>query len=260
MQCYTWSICGRRKVNEDRHLVFLNLNKKKKNINAVDLLAVFDGHGGKGVSDFLYKKIKELFIINEIDYNIITIDKLYEYMDKIADELKRTHIIFSKKSGSTMCMGIRVTNNHIWILNCGDSRAVICNSNDKAIPLTIDHKPCNKNEYDRIVKLGGQPIKEKNDDCRIKSLSVSRSFGDLDTSPYIIHTPDITLYNISKHKFIIFACDGLWDVFENQEAVDFVLKLMKINNDICINYSEELVKKAYSKKSYDNITVIVYFI
>ena len=59
------------------------------------------------------------------------------------------------------------------------------------------------------------------------------------------------------------ACDGLWDVIESQEAVDFVLKNCydentRINKNL--NIAKSLAEFAYNKDSLDNITIIIVFL
>ena len=54
-------------------------------------------------------------------------------------------------------------------------------------------------------------------------------------------------------SFIILACDGLWDVMEDQQAVDFVLRYQHERNDI----SQHLVNEALRRGSTDNVTVVV---
>ena len=62
-------------------------------------------------------------------------------------------------------------------------------------------------------------------------------------------------------EFVIVACDGLWDVFEDQEAVDFVRDHVDANGK---KSREEvasfLIKEALRLGSTDNITVIVYWL
>ena len=52
------------------------------------------------------------------------------------------------------------------------------------------------------------------------------------------------------------ACDGLWDVFRDQEAVDFVLDRIA-EKELVAKY---LVEEALKKGSTDNITVSVAFL
>jgi hypothetical protein len=57
---------------------------------------------------------------------------------------------------------------------------------------------------------------------------------------------------IPDDQFIILASDGLWDVFDNQEAVDTVRKVADKNKA-----AEELVKKALKLGTSDNVSVII---
>ena len=95
-------------------------------------------------------------------------------------------------------------------------------------------------------------------DWRIKNLSLSRAFGDIECTPYVTHLPQIYCRKLSKgDKFLILACDGLWDVLSNQDAVDFILDLENI--EYKGNYAKALAEYALDKGSMDNITVIIYY-
>ena len=71
----------------------------------------------------------------------------------------------------------------------------------------------------------------------------------------LIAEPDVLIFDIDvlKPKFMILATDGLWDVFSNEEAVEFI----KQSLDKPLYGARDLVKEAYSRGSLDNITVIV---
>jgi len=57
------------------------------------------------------------------------------------------------KSGSTaVCVLISPT--HLYVANCGDSRAVMCR-NGRVSFSTLDHKPINPAEKERIQNAGG---------------------------------------------------------------------------------------------------------
>ena len=268
MKTYINSFIGKRPSNEDEYSVLVNINgndKKKHNIN---LFCVFDGHGGNTVSKFLKKIVPTVFgdINNKIDFilnkNINTkkINKVFDNIKSLLDKKYGTQAIHC---GSTACIAIEfynIKNQHkMVVFNVGDSRLVKCNNYYIAEQLTNDHKPNQIHEKRRITGLGGK-IEYDGFDWRIKNLSLSRAFGDNDTIPYITHIPDIYSYNINKDdKFIILACDGVWDVLSNQEAVDYILGLMLEYPDKSkCNYAEELTKYTYSKKSTDNITIIIH--
>src|SRR5690606_32128985 len=103
-------------------------------------------------------------------------------------------------------------------------------------------------------------------DFRIKDLSVSRAFGDLKAEPFVTCMPDIKRIKLGKkEKFFVLACDGLWDVLDDQTVVNFVLlncydlkTLKRINHDI--NIANKLAEFAISKGSTDNVTVHVVFL
>ena len=80
----------------------------------------------------------------------------------------------------------------------------------------------------------------------------------MDTAPYVTHKPDIFKYKLHKgDKYIIFACDGLWDVVSNSKATDFVNKLIK--KKYTGNIAKQLAEYAI-KGSYDNVTVSILFL
>jgi len=141
---------------------------------------------------------------------------------------------------------------------------MICNSHNIANPLTKDHKPHVVEEKNRIHELDGT-IEFDGDDWRIGNLSLARAFGDLDTSPYVSHIPDIFKYTIQKNdKFIVLSCDGLWDVLSNQDVANFILEYLikiekkEINSNVDI--AKDLAEYAIKEGSMDNITIIIIFL
>lgn len=125
-----------------------------------------------------------------------------------------------------------------WELTCanlGDSRAVLFNQN-QVIPLSEDHKPSNPEEKSRIESAGGHVSRNRVDG----DLALSRAFGDfsfknesLEPHEYkIIAIPDVT-HRIVKDdddsdpiSFVVLACDGIWDVFSNEDLVNTVRQHM----------------------------------
>jgi protein phosphatase 1G len=126
---------------------------------------------------------------------------------------------------------VAATPDTLWCANAGDSRAVVCRDG-VAIPLSFDHKPNSEIESTRITKAGGF-VEATNGFFRVNgNLNLSRSIGDLkykqsaDLKPedqIITAEPDVLKHTLDpKDEFFIVACDGVWDVLSNQEAVDFV--------------------------------------
>jgi len=267
MKIYSHSLQGLRKSNEDQHVYFLNREGHNKKINNIDFFGVFDGHGGKTVSKFLSSTIPKYFskkIDNIVYTNTKNSSKLFNYVfNDTQEKLIKKHPKAVNWCGSTALCGIIANHNKydkkiLWIANVGDSRAVLCNSKNEPVQLSTDHKPNSKSEKSRIEQLGGK-IKFDGSDWRIKDLSLSRAFGDTDATPYVTHHPEIYKYTLNKNdKFIIFACDGLWDVMSNKKVTDYVLNLM--NKNFTGNYSKKLAEKAIKEGSTDNVTAIVLFL
>ncbi len=266
MKVYSYSLLGRRASNEDQHINILNLNNDDKKLNPINFFGVFDGHGGKAVSHFVKHNLPQLFI-NKCNKNIYDDSKksikfINHAFNEIQDKLIKEKPICAVRCGSTACIAIhykdKSNKNKLWIANIGDSRAVKCNKHNIAEQLTQDHKPNNIEEKKRIESLGGKIVFD-GFDWRINALSLSRSFGDIDTAPYVTHIPQIFNYKISSYdKFIIFACDGLWDVISNQDVTDFINEL--ISNNFKGNYAKVLAELAFMKGSTDNITTVVYML
>ena len=100
------------------------------------------------------------------------------------------------------------------------------------MPLSFDHKPSQPEESARIVNAGGFVV-EANGHSRVNgNLNLSRALGDLKykqtsgldwSEQMITGCPDVTEHLIHEDdEFVIIACDGVWDILSNQEAVDFV--------------------------------------
>jgi len=257
---------GKRPQNEDKHSIYENISGGNHSINKINLYAVYDGHGGKYVSDYLSKKLPKAFLNNSLSYPLTgrIINSIYK---GLTSDLEKNHLKQSAHCGSTCLVVLEYRykmNRYIDILNTGDSRCVLCTDN-VALPKTKDHKPGWPEEQERIQKLGGK-IYFDGYDWRIKDLSVSRAFGDNDAKPYLTSKPEVFRHRIThRDKFLILACDGLWDVLDNQTAVNLVLsECYNMKTGLRINFKLNIAKKladlALHKGSTDNITAIVVFL
>ena len=263
MNVHSVSLKGLREDNEDKHIVLINSDSKNKQLNSVNFFAIFDGHGGRRVSEYLYKNLPQFFLNKNVKYPLKR-EYVKTVYDNIQNNLKKAGI--AKRCGSTALIVInyKVNNeNFLNILNTGDCRAILCRNNI-AIPLTKDHKPKWPEEKHRITRLGGK-ITFDGYDYRIKDLSVSRAFGDIDTTPYVTHLPDIFKYKLeASDKFVILTCDGSLETICDHEMVNFILtncydSTLKKRINKNINIAEKLGEYAIKKGSTDNVTIIVIF-
>lgn len=239
---------GARPYMEDTHTIIKDI------VPDVDYYGLFDGHGGKQVSLFMAQNfhlhIKQLLAMNETPDNAL----LFAFK-RVAEEIP---IHMSVYTGSTALVML-ITPTTIYVANCGDCRAII-NENETAVPVTEDHKP--HLEIERITKSGGKITYHPNDVPRVNGqLAVSRSVGDFHLFPHVTWVPDI--YTIVKqpfNHFIIAASDGVWDVMENQEAMDLLLaKVKNVNTPqpSIAQACDDMLQLSRMRQSGDNITIIV---
>jgi len=262
------SLQGVRDENEDRHRVILNLNKTNSDYNAINYYAVYDGHGGDFVSNFLYKNMHMYFMNLRVKYPLNR-NYVLDVYNSIQTILREKYKKQSDQCGSTCLIALickHKKDKYLTVLNVGDSRGILCDSLNRVIPLSKDHKPEDPEEKNRIKKLGGVIEYSAGDDPRIEGLSLSRAIGDLDAEKYVSHLPDLFGYKINKNdKFMVLACDGLWDVLDNKSVVNYVLKYCydantQKRNSEPINIANKLAHYAIQQGSTDNVSVVVVFL
>ena len=152
-----------KNYNEDRVIVVSQIQKPQKTIHRtwpkMSYFGVFDGHGGESCSEYLKNNFLDYLIENKnFPHDIKT--SITETFDKLEDEFYEKNKQKPKdqidNSGSCALVAI-MTDNKIYIGNIGDSRAIMSlNNGTKVKQLTIDHKPNNLKEFERITKNGGK--------------------------------------------------------------------------------------------------------
>ena len=177
-------------------------------------------------------------------------------------------------AGTTACV-VLITPKWIVCANAGDSRAVISHKGNQVAALSNDHKPDDDLEDRRIRAAGGYvaggrvegdlAVSRGFGDFRFKNLLVVNSVpfsglsdsngneqshpnmspGDQKVSPI----PDVVFHerDTAHDEFVIVACDGIWDVQSNYDAVQTVGELFKegendlglICEEVCIHFTFE---------------------
>lgn len=162
-------------------------------------------------------------------------------------------------SGCTaVCTFISPT--HIFIANCGDSRAVLYDGENLRFA-TEDHKPLNPKERKRIIDAGGTATDRING-----TLAVSRALGDFDfkkdrqrgpCEQLVSPEPEVTVIERKKNdEFLILACDGIWDVIDNDDLCKFVSYTLKIEPNL-ENVCSSILDVCLRKGSRDNMSIII---
>ncbi|KAG8944261.1 Protein phosphatase 2C 1 [Tulasnella sp. 424] len=136
----------------------------------------------------------------------------------------------------------------LYTANVGDARAVLSRSG-RAVRLTYDHKGSDKKEVRRIQEAGGFVLNNRVNGV----LAVTRSLGDSAMKEYVVGKPYTSTLDLTDaDEFLIIACDGLWDVIEDQPAVELIKDCATAQVA-----AEALVRHALDNFSHDNITVLV---
>ena len=108
----------------------------------------------------------------------------------------------------------------LHIANVGDARAVL---SYKGQPkrLTYDHKATDEKEQKRIEEAGGFVLRGR----VLGILAVARSFGDHGLKQFVSARPHITITEVlPEHDFVALCCDGIFDVMEDEDVVNFILE------------------------------------
>ena len=224
------SMQGWRNNQEDSHIADIKLP------NGEAIFGVFDGHGGAEVAQFVKKKFvstfKDLPEYKSANYEV-ALTKCFIQLDEMmtAGKSKDPITAFSMSTGCTACVAL-LTKDALICANSGDSRCVL-NRGGKALEMSEDHKPDNFGEQKRIEAAGGFV-----EEGRVRGiLSLSRALGDLEykqnkkvkvEEQMITCVPEVKKVPLTADdKFVVIACDGIWDCLTSQACVDVLSKSVK---------------------------------
>lgn len=238
---------GRRPSMEDAVCIQGSLGNNQE----IDLFGVFDGHAGSEAAEFIAHSLPAIVqsklpfknpdtCFNEVFQELN--DSLKAHLSQMKDS--------SKKHCGTTAVVALIIENKLHIANVGDSRAVL----DNGQRLTVDHKP--REEVERIRNLEGGYVNGEGGGRINGVLAVSRSLGDFYMHPWVSNLPHVCTREITKEdKYIILACDGIWDELSDIQATLVVDDLVaKGKMDLA---AQKLRDTAYASGSDDNITVMI---
>jgi len=266
---------------EDAHTAVVGISDQN---DTISWFAVYDGHGGKLVSQHASLHLldciraQEGFMESIQQEHTMTTD---DFLANITKAILSGFLIMDEKlreipelvspedhSGSTAVCAL-VTEKYVIIANLGDSRAVCCVGGKPAL-VSIDHKPSNDKERQRIVKAGGSVTAATRPGRFIPRvnghLSVSRSLGDFylknvkgkgPTEQPVSPAPEFFVKPVlPDDQFLILACDGVWDVLSNDDICEFVSARMRVHENL-ETVTNEVVDICLQRGSTDNISVII---
>jgi serine/threonine protein phosphatase PrpC len=157
-------------------------------------------------------------------------------------------------------------------------------NNVSVVVLSNDHKPNLPAELERMEKAGLSVLSETFQDedgvehtiCKVQKsetdrLAVSRAFGDFEyktnqtlaaEEQAVVAVPELVVRerDADRDMYLVLACDGIWDVMNNEEVGDFVASHVEelVMADDCLpRVADLLLDECLRRGSKDNMTVIV---
>ncbi|XP_024980467.1 probable protein phosphatase 2C 27 isoform X2 [Cynara cardunculus var. scolymus] len=221
---------------------------------------VFDGHGGKGASHFVRDHLPRI-IVEDANFPL-------ELEEVVMRSFMETDAAFAKScsterslSSGTTALTAMIFGRSLLVANAGDCRAVL-SRNGLAFEMSKDHRPCCHKERVRVESLGGFV----EDGYLNGQLGVTRAIGNWHIKGLkesgeqvgpLSAEPELKLVTLTKEdEFLIIGSDGIWDVFRNQNAVDFIRRRLQDHNDVK-RCCKDMVEEAMKRGAIDNLTVVV---
>ncbi|KAL7877557.1 hypothetical protein AOLI_G00024960 [Acnodon oligacanthus] len=268
------SMQGWRVEMEDAHTATVGL---PHGLDDWSFFAVYDGHAGSRVANYCSKHLLEHIVAagsadelrragapspetpaveavkSGIRAGFLRIDEHMRSFTDLRNGMDR--------SGST-AVAVLLSPEHMYFINCGDSRALLCR-NAHVCFSTLDHKPCNPREKERIQNAGGSVMIQRVNG----SLAVSRALGDYDykcvegkgpTEQLVSPEPEVfeIVRSEAEDEFVVLACDGIWDVMSNEELCAFIRARLEVSDDL-EKVCNEVVDTCLHKGSRDNMSVVL---
>jgi len=242
-----------RNYMEDRFSILINFPNNEEKA----LFAIFDGHGGSTISEFLCQNFISFFMKQYQKNEVKNYEKIFQKtFSSLNDEIKKIPNSYKMGSTATIILLTKETDQIlgsqkvIYCANIGDTNCeLFSKSNCKRI--SYEHRCNDPVEENRIKKGNGSII-----NGRVGGIiSVTRAFGDFQCKDFgLICEPYINKVNVNfnEKNFLILATDGIWD-FVSEEDIYFIT----MNNTDSMVICRDVVDKAKVNGSTDNMTCMV---
>ncbi|KAH9297664.1 hypothetical protein KI387_029346 [Taxus chinensis] len=223
-------------------------------------IGVYDGHGGPEASRFINKHLfphVEKYALEEGGMSAEVLQKAFNATEQDFLQLVKrswpTHPQIA--SVGSCCLVGAISNNTLYVANCGDSRVVLgslCETKKsiKAERLSAEHNVALEEVREELRALhpdDSHIVVFRQGVWRVKGIiQVSRSIGDIYLKKPDFHKdplfaqfgfpvplqravmtaePSIHVHQLKpQDQFLIFASDGLWEQITDKEAVAIVQK------------------------------------
>lgn len=260
-----------RSYNEDRVSIIPRLHISDT-YPKISYFGLFDGHGGSFCANFLADHLHR-YIFRLMNNGEDIIDSIKQGFLQAENDFTSESLSSNFDNSGSCAICALVLQNHIFLANVGDSRAIISYGNGKiTAQVSIDHKPDEENEKNRIQKAGGVIVRTGAlQVARVMPgrLSVSRSFGDLNAKikklggkpGVVVASPDVFRVKLTDNlDFLVLASDGIFDVLRNDEVAEVVLVALRAcgnSHERAGKAARDVVERALEKRTSDNVTCVV---
>eukprot|EP01062_Namystynia_karyoxenos_P055907 TRINITY_DN46917_c0_g1_i1.p1 TRINITY_DN46917_c0_g1~~TRINITY_DN46917_c0_g1_i1.p1 ORF type:complete len:1039 (+),score=129.44 TRINITY_DN46917_c0_g1_i1:104-3220(+) len=226
--CPELATAGERNAGEDTSFGFLDLRIFDDGLEpGLSLVGIFDGHGGPYAAEYaraqLPREVARLLgtgvgPTGALRAALRAVDRRF---------ILRYANTPQANCGCTATVSL-ITAEKIYIGHLGDSRAVGGRANVfhhgqrwpscSSRRLTTDHHVINPSELGAVEARGGAIIRAQGA-LRVDGLlCVTRAIGDRAVRASLDLEPQITVYDREPFDYVIFATDGLWSVFDDDEV------------------------------------------
>lgn len=276
-----WSSLGRRRANED-FFVLHDIQVDKDMLIA----GVFDGHGGKAAAQSASQLMPSLFTEHMTKGAITsrqaldlawqnTCDSYRNACDEmgecVAEYDAQDGVLLASTGSEDLIAGttasvVALNENELTVLNCGDSRTLLIDTDGRVVFETTDHSP--ETEAARLKRGKEHELDYSLPECSLSKwwlqcgdmqYAVARSLeGPSATSKGIVSTPDVTSLRPIPGVVLI-ASDGLWEVSGNEEVAKDVTRMRRDGMDAS-DAAKQLCSKAVQSGSTDNVSVVLIYL
>jgi serine/threonine protein phosphatase PrpC len=278
-----WSSKGKRLAQEDAFVL------QEINNGAVLLAGVMDGHLGPAASHFVRQELPmklshELLSPSSQPSLLQTAlesswaQTCETYWASCENDLcsaeydPREGVLNANTASSDAVAGTTTSvfsldheNGELLLMNCGDSRTLVIDTQGQLLFQTTDHTP--ESEIERFEEGKRQGLDYNIPYCRRSKwriqvgdydYAVSRALeGRFATSKGVINTPDFTSLGVAEPGWsILSATDGLWEVMDSQEVARIVHK-QRSQGMKASDIAKNLCSMAIKKGSSDNVSAVL---
>lgn len=268
------SMQGWRSSMEDRHKHLIPFDDRSWQLWSY--FSIFDGHNGtntaQSASDHLdIHLLDSLYeMLNHQENNDVKsgvpVRSSQLDLDDLRAAIKRTYFQLDKDlrkivkdDSGCVCITCLIGPEKIYLINIGDSRALVISNDGRVLAHTEDHKPDDPAEQERIHEAGGKISKPTAGDVlRVENqLAMTRVLGDFSMDKHIVPPmADIVEYpRDTSAAFVVLACDGIWDVMTNEDMATFVAQRASSNK--LEDIAASLLDECLHRRSTDNMSVYI---